>query len=118
MDTISIMYKMCAISSKLALRRSKDIYDLYLLSFLKGYKIKNIIEICEYQNKEVGDFAIFANNISDLMHAYGELRNVVNKPDFEEVYGRVRDFCLPFITRDYEFINGSWSPYTEMWHQI
>lgn len=28
---------------------------------------------------------------------YNKTQGIVNKPNFEVVYGRVRDFCTPFI---------------------
>lgn len=118
--SIEKMYadKICVISSKLLFRRVKDIYDLYLLSYLQGYKIKRIVKICEYQKKDIQSFEEFTKRIQDLVHAYEKLDNIVNKPVFEVVYSRVRDFCLPFITGDYKYCNGSWNPNTGMWYQI
>lgn len=117
--SIEKMYadKVNTISSKIVFRRIKDIYDLYLLSFLTGYTISNIVEIHQYQDKEIQKFDEFNNRVEDLKHAYGKLDYVANKPEFEIVYSRVRDFCLPFITCSYKKCNGIWSPKEGLWYQ-
>lgn len=110
--------KVSAISSKKVFRRSKDIYDLFLLSRLEGYGLMEINTICKYQGNNIGDFFEFLNNVSDINHAYNKLRGIINKPEFETLYGRVRDFCVPFIVGSYKNCNGYWNPKDSMWYEV
>ncbi len=95
--------KIRAISTKVVYRRVKDIYDLYLLSHLKGLKYNSIQHIIEYEyeyNKRgIGEFVQFTDNLKEITHAYNELKGIVNKPDFKLVYGVVRDFVYPFMLK-------------------
>lgn len=101
------------------LRRSKDIYDLYIMCNISGYSIKNTLEIYEYENKKLGEFDVFLRKIPDLAHAYNRLEGIPNKPSFDVVYRRVRDFCMPFITGEYKnFVNetdGVWDANASIW---
>lgn len=100
-------------------RRSKDIYDLYVMSSISGYSIKNTLEIHEYESKGLGEFDVFLRKIPDLRHAYNRLEGIHNKPSFDVAYRRVRDFCIPFITGEYRnFVGGTdgvWDAEACMW---
>lgn len=110
--------KLSIISLEEVHKNIEDIYDLYSLSKLEGYEINNIIRVQKYKRRKLGSFEEFISNISEIEYSYNKLKGIVNKPSFEEVYGRVRDFCLPFITGDYKKCNGRWSPKMGMWYQI
>lgn len=105
--------KICAVSEKTVYRRIKDIYDLYLLSFISGIKLSKIREIMKETNRFPGEFNQFRMNIDALRHAYSEFKGIVNKPSFESIYSRTFDFCVPFITDS--SANGEWCVNDGMW---
>lgn len=110
--------KLRAISSDKVFRRAKDIYDLYMMSRLDGYKIDETLKIFNHENVHLGDFNNFIGMKKELKHAYAMLADVVNKPPFDEAYNKVIAFCLPFITGEYKNYNGYWSAQNGMWYQI
>ena len=107
--------KIIVLSERKIFRRIKDIYDLYVLSYLEGFEIDNIKNILKSMNKELGDFSQFTENIQELKHAYDKYDGIQNKPEFEIMYGRVRDFCMPFIVGSYKERKGYWSRERGMW---
>jgi len=111
--------KVRAISSKAIFRRAKDLYDLYIMSMLDGYSIKATLEVYAFEDKSLGDFDSFISRLDDLKYAYDRLEEIINKPFFNDVYARVRDFCLPFITGDYikctRMVDGVWNSQASMW---
>ena len=94
--------KISSISSDRIFRRIKDIYDMYVISHLEDFSIYKLNEILEGSGRYVYDFNVFLNSYDDLEYGYNKLRGIVNKPDFEIVYPRVRDFCMPYITDCYK----------------
>lgn len=107
--------KIIVLSERKIFRRIKDIYDLYVLSYLEGFNIDNIKRILKFMNKDLGDFSQFIGSIQELKHAYDKYDGIQNKPEFEIMYGRVRDFCMPFIVGSYKERKGYWSRERGMW---
>lgn len=91
--------KVKAISSTKIFRRSKDVYDLYLLSAMTGFNTLATYNIYRALGSQLEDFSCFVNRVSDLQHAYDKLSDIRNKPDFMTVYKRVYHFVEPFIKR-------------------
>jgi len=108
--------KLSVLSSKLVFRRTKDIYDLYVLSLLGDYTLPNIIEVLKYNERTLCEFEEFLRRKEDLEHAYNKLEGISNKPDFETVYSRILDFCLPFIIKTAYTCSGIWLPNDGLWH--
>lgn len=96
----------CA-STNYIFRRSKDLYDLYLLSIVAGYTTYDVYNIWTSMNKVIGDFDGFINRVDELKHAYEKMKNIINKPQFETVYERVYTFLNPFILKTN--INLTWN---------
>lgn len=111
-----IVDKMSAISSDKIKRRTKDVYDLYLITFLPNIIIKDIIFVGNKSGRILSDFAWFLSNKEDIRYDYSKMSGVYNKPDFDIMYNRVRDFCTPFITRrDDKNLNAIWQPEGCVW---
>lgn len=89
--------KIATISTRQIYRRTKDLIDLYVLSFLTEFNYDEVFRILEFDNRELGDFEHFKNNIEHVEHAYSKLENISNKPSFEEVYERLKQKLKPFI---------------------
>lgn len=90
--------KLSTVSSRLVFRRCKDMYDLYLLSHLRGFKTLEIKEILTNQGVALEGFVEFQLRLAELLHAYEKLRGIEDKPSFDVVYNRVFTFVRPFIS--------------------
>jgi hypothetical protein len=96
-----------------ALRRTKDMVDIYALSQCVGVYTFDILDICEKKGRKIGDFNVFFNRQSELEHAYVKLLGVVNKPSFQEVYSHLKRFIFPFVERNN--INQFWEHKNQIW---
>ena len=110
--------KISAISGRVLFRRIKDIYDLYLLSMLDGYYIREINYVLEHSGRELSGFNEFINDIDEIKNAYLKMRGIINPPEFDIMYGRVRDFSSPYITNGYTSGNGLWNVKAGLWIPI
>lgn len=88
--------KLSVISSPRIYRRCKDLFDVYALSFISGYKTDMIFTILQQSNRQLGAFAEFKEDNPNLLHAYEKLQHITNKPTFHEVFARVAAFTYPF----------------------
>ena len=109
--------KAVAISTKTVFRRIKDVYDLYLLSHFSGFKLSRIAYIINQLDMKIGDYTEFLNDVDSkhgLKYAYSKLQDIENKPDFDVIYGRVKLFVEPLISKysgdnDYKWdVNNGW----------
>lgn len=104
--------KIQGISNRTIFRRSKDLYDLYLLSSLSGYTTYEIFDIWRVMNRELGEFIAFCNHRQEVEKAYNKLKDITNKPNFPRVYNRVYRFVFPFMNnitdRDYVWDGNQW----------
>lgn len=92
--------KVSAISTNKVYIRTKDIYDMYLLSFLNiTFSTRDIVEVLFSSDKTLGDFSSFLNDTKPkgIEYAYNKLDGITNKPDFASVHKRVATFIKPFI---------------------
>ena len=114
--------KLRSISNKTMMRRVKDIYDISTMSGISGYTITSVLEIYQYEKRELGDFRTFVERVPEIRHAYDRLRGIPNKPEFDVVYAKVSEICMPFITGDYKMcgrgVDAVWDSRSRMWRTI
>ena len=102
--------KLAVISGKAVLNRVQDINDMYLISHLKGFRLNALKDTVVETKRTIYAFEEFLTDdeVEFLREKYDNLDDIVNPPPFELIYGRVRDFCMPFIlnitTFDMEWI--------------
>ena len=96
--------KLAVLSSPNIIGRPQDIYDLYRISHLRGLSTSELWKVIDKTGRKIYDFEVFLSE-SDLEHGvlletYEKyaLEFIQNPPDFDSMYGRVRDFCGPFFT--------------------
>ncbi|MDO3409439.1 nucleotidyl transferase AbiEii/AbiGii toxin family protein [Saccharibacillus sp. CPCC 101409] len=100
-------------------RRSKDLYDLYLFSYLMDYAMNVLLP--EIQEKlAVGKGIEIPYHIADpvkLEHAYSKLSGIPNKPSFETVCARVITFVYPIAGQlnQAEISAAYWNPIQGEW---
>lgn len=91
--------KLWVFYSKKIYRRSKDVYDLYLLSKAKNYILaetkKVILE--KWANTGMPESPLHFADLDRLKHAYSKLIGIEDKPPFEEIYKKVFGFTAPLI---------------------
>lgn len=93
--------KISSISSDAVYKhRCKDIVDLYALTHCAKVKTTNIYETCNKNNREIKDFDGFINHKIEIKHAYAKLKNIYEKPDFDELYDYLSKFLQPYISKD------------------
>ena len=106
--------KICALSGERAIRRIKDMVDIYALSNCVSVMSGDVIDAAEGSGRTMGGFGFFLAEKAKIRHAYDALRNVRGKPDFETVYGHVSRFIKPFLRGDRE---AEWDPMKQHWIQ-
>lgn len=89
--------KFYSLSTNHIVRRSKDLLDIYALSYCVSYHPKHIQEILNLGKRTMGDFSYFHTHKHDLEHAYDKLKvtDSTYKPSFSEVYSKVDSFTKP-----------------------
>lgn len=91
--------KLKVLSSQKIYRRCKDLYDIYVLSYLKEFVLSEVVCISKaknYTDQMVGPHFLGEGSLDDIAHAYSKLQ-LLNKPDFDVVVRRVIDFTLPIF---------------------
>ena len=88
--------KIYAISSGNVCRRTKDILDIYVMSFIMKIDTDELHQIWKESGRVLGDFKEYKIRFSELEEAYGKMKGIKNKPDFIEVYNRVSDIVHMF----------------------
>lgn len=91
--------KISVLSSNSIFKRSKDLIDIYALSRCAELLTNRIYEIMLESEKQLGDFEAFKYRTDELRHAYKLLRNITNKPNFDDIYNSVNEFILPFAEK-------------------
>lgn len=88
--------KVASISSDRVFRRIKDVVDLYYLSQVVLPDREYLDRTLNENGRKLGTFDGFFRRKSDVRHAYEKFRfeGGVEKPDFEEVYGRAASFLI------------------------
>ena len=64
----------------------------------------------------LGRFVEFHTRADELRHAYGQLKRVENKPDFEVVHGYITKFIKPFEQE--QQANMMWKPNKAEWLDV
>ncbi|PBH84509.1 hypothetical protein BGU59_10025 [Clostridioides difficile] len=110
--------KIHACESKQINRRLKDLFDIYSLSYLKGYNSNDLVRlyIDKYKNIPEKMYMFQLENFNTLEHGYNRLRGIESKPEFATVYKRVSNFIVPIHTfiasksnKNYVWRNDRWT---------
>lgn len=86
--------KLSALSNEHALRRVKDLLDIYLILENEDIAFEKIKEILKYDNRVLGDFSTLINNKEQIILGYDKLMGITNKPNFEKVWNKLMDYLL------------------------
>ncbi|MDE6982353.1 MAG: hypothetical protein K2P60_13280, partial [Lachnospiraceae bacterium] len=104
--------KLHAVSDEHIYRRTKDLLDIYVMSYISEFQTEDIYEIWERTQRIPGDFLHFYNGKKEIAQAYDKIEKVTNKPEFEELYVRLSKFLAPFFdkerNRDLMWRDGEW----------
>lgn len=98
-DTM-IADKISAICSQKVYRRSKDLYDLYVLSQIRQYSLSSLVNHIKVKRPEFftsGVNMLVLQNYASLEHAYSKYKGILNKPSFEVVFKVCSSFIYPFF---------------------
>ena len=91
--------KCCGISNKTVYRRTKDLIDLYLLSYIAPEKYVSmtyqVLRSKEYDST-LGTFEDFKEGKEKIRKTFEKSKCTEKELDFEEVYSRVEEFTKPF----------------------
>lgn len=96
--------KISAISTDKVFRRVKDVVDLYYLSQVFELDLNHLQETLSNCGKMLEDFQGFLQGTEELRHAYEKFRFTggVNKPQFDEVYAKVKAYLKDVLPTEYE----------------
>ena len=83
--------KIAVLSSQQLMRRTKDLLDVYAITQNIPYDKQTVIELLS--NRKLGDFSTLYTQKYNIEHAYEKLRGVTNKPEFQQVYNSVTNYC-------------------------
>ncbi len=61
------------------------------MSFITKINTDKLYEIWSETGRELGNFEVYKTQVTELNEAYNKMKGIRNKPDFIEVYQRVRD---------------------------
>ena len=94
--------KVAAVSTDKVFRRIKDVVDLYYISNVFEFRIADVLQTLENSERTLGEFNGFIQRKEELEHAYEKFRFAgdVNKPQFEEVYSRVRSYIKDILPKE------------------
>lgn len=105
--------KLAVMSSNRLFQRMKDFIDVYALSHCVNIQTSRILDVFATKKMELQSFDAFNNRITDMKHAYGKLRGVEGKPDFEVIYAYMDKFIRPFIGNT--IVNNVWDSAAQVW---
>ena len=94
--------KISAISTDRVFRRVKDVVDLYYLSHVFELDLNRLQQTLSASGRMLEDFHGFLHGTEELRHAYEKFRFTggVNKPPFNEVYAKVKDYLKDILPTD------------------
>lgn len=84
--------KYFSISSDTIRRRTKDLLDFYVLQDAVKIDKSELLTNLKSRGRKLGTFSVFNSEKEDLRVGYVNLKNVSNKPDFEDVYLYIEKF--------------------------
>jgi len=105
--------KLAVMSTNRLFQRMKDFVDVYALSHCVNIQTSRILDVFATKKMELQSFDAFINRITDMKHAYGKLRGVEGKPDFEVIYAYMKKFIGPFIGNT--IVNNVWDSAAQVW---
>jgi len=93
--------KISVLSKNMIFRRAKDIVDVYALAHCVSVNTSDIYYVLKNNpNRTLGNFEEFNNRRQDVEFAYEKLRNIEEKPPFDDVYAYLKKFIQPFAEKD------------------
>lgn len=84
--------KLNALSGDHALRRTKDLLDIYLILKNNEIDFSKVKDILDYDNRELNDFSFMMENVELMKDGYEKLKGITNKPSFEEIWKIVIEY--------------------------
>ena len=117
-QTISKIFwdKIAAVSTPIVDRRPWDVFDLYVLSMRHDLRISKILQVRDGTGRTLGDWQAFLYPSDKLKSTWKRRRYIVDRPEFNTMFGRARDICMPFIT-EWEGTKGTWKPKEGFWYE-
>lgn len=94
--------KIYAVSIGNVCRRTKDILDIYVISFVTEINKDELYQIWRESGRVLGNFEAYKTKFSELREAYDKMKGIKNKPDFIKVYSRVSDVIERFLEKGSE----------------
>jgi len=107
--------KICVVSSDKVELRPWDVFDMYLLSLREDLRMSEIITVKEGTGRPLGNFNLFLSPSDKMKSVWKRRRYIKERPDFDVMFGRVRDLCTPFITGGAS--NATWNPIETLWYE-
>jgi len=105
--------KICVVSSDEVEFRPWDVFDMYLLSLRDDLRMSDIIAVKVGTCRALGDFSTFLYPTDKIKSVWKRRRYIKERPDFDTMFGRVRDLCTPFITDG--AVSAVWNPTEALW---
>ena len=93
--------KVQVLSSDKIFRRIKDLIDLYYLSHIFEFDVKEIIDTINESGRMMADFSGFLFRSDELKHSYEKFRFAgdIPKPAFDEIYSIVKEYVKDFLPK-------------------
>ena len=107
--------KICVVSTDEVEFRPWDVFDMYLLSLREDLRMSDIIAVKVGTGRPLGNFEVFLSPTDKMRAAWKRRRYVKDRPDFDVMFGRVRDLCTPFITDGAAL--ATWNPIEGLWYE-
>jgi hypothetical protein len=92
--------KLTVLSKHLLFRRAKDLIDVYALTQCVETQTQKIFDVMRQKSAVLGDYTELLTRRADVEHAYGKLKGVEGKPEFDSVYPYLMQFVQPFAKKD------------------
>jgi hypothetical protein len=92
--------KISVLSGDRIFRRIKDMLDVYALADCLEINTTDIYAAIKGAERTLGTFEAFLHRRDELSRAYGKMRGVVGKPDFNDIYAYLSVFLEPFMQHD------------------
>lgn len=97
--SVMLADKLSSSASSKIYRRTKDLYDIYLLSTIFEFKLPKLVKcINSKRNIDTNHIELYnPRNLDDLKRGYNslKLKEGSPKPEFEEVYEKLKYFTYP-----------------------
>ena len=107
--------KICVVSSPDVNQRPWDVFDMYLLSLRNDLRMSDILAVKKGTGRLLGNFETFLTPSEKLRSTWKRRRYIKDRPEFNAMFGRVRDLCTPFIT-EWEG-KAEWNPSEGLWYE-